>query len=432
MRMYDIIMKKKNGGALSRDEILFFVEGFTAGVIPDYQASALLMAICFAGMTDEETLALTLAIADSGNKMDLSAVSGFKVDKHSSGGVGDKTTLVVAPIVASCGAKVAKMSGRGLGHTGGTIDKLEAIPGYKTMLPKEQFVDIVNRVGVSVVGQSGELAPADKKLYALRDVTATVDSVPLIASSIMGKKLASANDGIVLDIKVGSGSFNKTPGRAKALAEVMVNIGNRAGKKTVAVLTDMNRPLGKTVGNALEVIEAIRTMKNEGDSRFTQLCLTLAAKMLEIAGFGSSKDCYALAQEALTSGRALVKFREMVQAHGGDVRYIDDEAMFDVGKTHTVNAERDGFITSIDTEAYGVASLLLGAGRSTKDAAIDMCAGIEVIKNLGDKVKKGEPVAVLHAKDSSNFSSAESKLLESLTVSQAPPESAEIILGVIE
>lgn len=432
MRMYDVIKKKRDGGTLDREEIEFFARGYASGSVPDYQAAALLMAIFLVGMNDEETILLTKAIAASGDQLDLSGVQGFKVDKHSSGGVGDKTTLVVAPIVAACGVKVAKMSGRGLGHTGGTIDKLEAIPGFQTVLPVSKFVSIVNETGLSIIGQSGELAPADKKLYALRDVTATVDSIPLIASSIMGKKLASADDGIVLDVKVGSGSFNKTLERGRKLAEIMVKIGNAAGKKTVAVLSDMNRPLGATVGNALEVVEAINTLNGKGEPRFLSLCLSLSARMLSVAGLGDAEKCEKLARESLTSGRAIAKFRQMVVAQGGDAKYVDDVSLFDLGMTREVRARNSGYITAIDTEKYGVASLLLGAGRNKKEDNIDAGAGIEVVKNLGDEVQAGDVVAVLHAARESLFDAAENALLSSLEIGSQKPCDTDIVLGVVE
>lgn len=431
MRTYDVIKKKRDGQALTKEEIDFFVKGYTCGDIPDYQASALLMAVFFKGMNEEETVFLTKAVADSGEKMDLSAINGFKVDKHSSGGVGDKTTLVVAPIVASCGVKVAKMSGRGLGHTGGTIDKLEAIPGFRTALTPAEFAETVNKTGLAIVGQSGELAPADKKLYALRDVTATVDSLPLIASSIMGKKLASADDGIVLDVKVGSGSFNKTLDDGLALARLMVKIGNSAGKKTVAVLSDMGRPLGRTVGNALEVIEAVDTLKGNGEPRFFDLCICLASQMLFVAGKGDLDTCKALAGRAVTSGRAFDKLKETVSAQGGNTAYIDDTSLFNLGKTYSVSAQKEGYIVAIDTEKFGLASLLLGAGRNTKDDIIDSSAGIEVIKNVGDRVLEGQTVAVLHASNDRLFTAAEKMLLSSLTIGDTKPASENIVLDIV-
>lgn len=432
MRMYDIIKKKRDGGELTKEEINFFVEGYTNGDIPDYQASALLMAIYFNKMSENETLALTYAVAASGDKLDLSGVKGFKVDKHSSGGVGDKTTLVVAPMVAACGVKVAKMSGRGLGHTGGTIDKLEAIPSFNTSMSIAKFMDTVNKTGIAIVGQSGELAPADKKLYALRDVTATVDSLPLIASSIMGKKLAADDDGIVLDVKVGSGSFNKTYERASELAKIMVKIGNAAGKKTVAVLSDMNRPLGRTVGNSLEVIEAVDTLNGRGEPRFTDLCIRLAAEMLFVASYGTKAECERLAKETITKKTALGKLREMVIAQGGDVKYIDDTSLFDTGKTFDVKSQKSGFICSIDTEKYGIASLLLGAGRNKKEDKIDFAAGIEVVKNLGDSVNEGDVIAVLHATDVLKFAPSAAALLEAVVIGTVKPDDTDVVLGVIK
>ena len=430
--MYDIIKDKRDGKELTGAQIDFFIDGYTRDEIPDYQASALVMAVFINGMSEREAVDLTLAIANSGDKMDLSGIEGFKVDKHSSGGVGDKTTLVAAPIAAACGVRVAKMSGRGLGHTGGTIDKLESIPGFRTSLTRDEFTAVVNKAGLAVAGQSGELAPADKKLYALRDVTATVDCTALIASSIMGKKLASADDGIVLDVKVGTGSFNKTAERAQELARLMVKIGCSAGKRTIAVLSDMNRPLGKTVGNALEVIEAVETLGGNGEERFTRLCVYLAAKMLFTASRGTLEECEQLAQNALNSGRALQKLREMVIAQGGDISYIDDTSLFDTGITYEVKSPESGYICSVDTEKYGVASLLLGAGRNTKDEKIDFCAGIEVIKNLGDSVRKGETVAVLHASDAHKFACAAETVLDALSFGSEKPEDNDIILGTVE
>ncbi len=432
MRMYDIIKKKRDGGTLSREEIAFFVKGYTGGSIPDEQASALAMAIWFRGMDDEETVCLTKEITASGDIVDLSGIDGIKVDKHSSGGVGDKTTLIVAPIVSAAGVKVAKMSGRGLGHTGGTIDKLESIPGFRTSMSREEFIRIVNETGICVVGQSGDLAPADKKLYALRDETATVDSLPLIASSIMGKKLASGADGIVLDVKVGSGSFNKTYEDGLALAKAMVAIGTKAGKRVTAILSDMDEPLGRAVGNSLELIEAISVLKGEGDERLRKLCLALAANMLFLAGKGTLLECEDLAAQQISSGRALERLKDMVRAQGGDASYIDDPARFSKGTEHKVYAPYDGYITKIDTERYGTAALLLGAGRNLKEDAIDHAAGIIAYKKKGDAVRRGEQIASLFATDAARFEAAEETLLSSIVIGSDLPDARDVLLARID
>ena len=365
MRFYDIIAKKRHGLALSGEEIDFFVSEYTAGSIPDYQASALLMAICTRGMSGEETARLTAAIAASGNRVDLSCFGNLTVDKHSTGGVGDKTTLIVAPLAASLGCKVAKMSGRGLGHTGGTVDKLESFPGYTTSLSSEKFLDTVRRIGVSVVGQSGNLAPADKKIYALRDVTATVDSVPLIASSVMGKKLAAGAHSIVLDVKCGSGSFMKTPREAEELARAMVDIGRRNGRAVSALITNMDAPLGSAVGNILEVREAIDTLRGAGPRDLREICIALAAEMAHLSLGTDLRTARSRAEEALAGGAALAKFKEWISAQGGDVSYIDEPEKFDTARCITeLKATEDGYITAMDTERIGLASVALGAGRA--------------------------------------------------------------------
>ena len=377
MRMYDIIKKKRDGGELTDAEIAFFIKHYTNGDIPDYQASALCMAIWFRGMTPAETTALTLAIRDSGEKLKFEGITGLRVDKHSTGGVGDKTSLVIAPIVASLGVQIAKMSGRGLGHTGGTVDKLEAFAGLRTDLSVKEFEAAVNTAGIAIVGQSADLAPADKLLYALRDVTATVDSMPLIASSIMGKKLAADDDCIVLDVKTGSGSFMKMPEDSRALAELMVDIGKRAGKKMCALITDMDRPLGNTVGNALEVIEAIETLGGRGPEDLTALCVELATHMLVLAEKGDYTSCKEAVEQSITSGKALDKLADMVRAQGGDADWVYHPDRFPKAPfSYTVKAPQTGYIVRVDAEGYGVASLLLGAGRNTKDDVIDMSAGI--------------------------------------------------------
>ncbi len=398
MRMYDIIVKKRDGLLLSTAEINYFVKGVSDGTIPDYQTSALLMAIVLKGMNKEETADLTLAMMKSGDIIDLSAIEGIKVDKHSTGGVGDKTSLVLGPLVASFGVKVAKMSGRGLGHTGGTLDKLEAIPGTKIAIERDDFVRQVNEIGCAIIGQTGHLVPADKKLYALRDVTATVESIPLIASSIMSKKLASGSDTILLDVKFGSGAFMKTEEDAKALATAMVEIGKSLNRDTRAILTDMDQPLGLAVGNALEVKEAIATLKGEGPSDLTTLCLEASAIMLEQAGaVKDAKDAYPALEAKIKSGEALVKLAEMVKAQGGDDSFIYQPEKFVVsGHTFEVLATNAGYVKHIDSLAIGIASMKLGGGRETYDDVIDMSAGIVLAKKVGDKVEVGDRLALVY------------------------------------
>jgi pyrimidine-nucleoside phosphorylase len=426
--MVEIISKKKHGEALTREEIRFFVEGYTSGRIPDYQAAALLMAICFQGMSEEETAELTQAMMESGDVVDLSSIPGIKVDKHSTGGVGDKTTLVIGPIVASCGIPVAKMSGRGLGHTGGTIDKLESIPGFCTALSTERFLQNVRDIGLSVVGQTGNLVPADKKLYALRDVTATVDNISLIASSIMSKKLAAGSDAIVLDVKTGSGAFMKTLDDAIALAQAMVSIGEHMGRRTLALITDMDRPLGRAIGNALEVKEAIATLQGNGPGDLTEVCLHLAANMLYLAGKGSLVECMALAQAAVESGRALAKLRDMVQAQDGDVRVIDDPSLFpEAPVVKEVKVEHDGWVSRINTEECGLASVLLGAGRQKLGDEIDCSAGIVLEANLGSRVAAGETIAKLYTSDPSLLPAAELKLKGAVEIGPEPVQVPPLI-----
>ena len=428
MRMYDLIEKKKRNENLDREEIRFMVQGFVNGEIPDYQMAAMLMAVCFNGMDDEETTNLTLEMAHSGDMVDLSPIEGFKADKHSTGGVGDKTTLIVGPIVASLGVKVAKMSGRGLGHTGGTIDKLEAIPGLKTSIPIETFFEIVKKTGVAVVGQSGNLVPADKKIYALRDVTATVDSIPLIASSIMSKKLAAGSNGIVLDVKTGSGAFMKTLDDSITLAEKMVAIGNGAGRSCSALITDMDVPLGFAIGNSLEVMEAIDTLRGKGPEDLREVCLRLAAEMLHTAGRGDAEECYRMAEQALEDGSALKTFKKMVEAQGGDGSFIDYPERFEKAPyCRTVEAPEDGYVSHMDTEGCGIASVLLKAGRSTKEDVIDNAAGIILNKKYGDYVKKGEPLVKLYASDESLFGPAEEKILSSYKFSDTRPQAKNLV-----
>lgn len=433
MRMYDIIHKKRNGGELSGDEIRFFVEGYTNGSVPDYQAAACCMAVYFQGMTEKETSELTLAMAESGDQIDLSGIDGFTVDKHSTGGVGDKTSLIVAPIVASCGGKVAKMSGRGLGHTGGTVDKLEAIPNFRTELTPDEFIKQVNNIGLCIVGQTGELAPADKKLYALRDVTATVESIPLIASSIMSKKLAAGSKGIVLDVKTGSGAFMKTFEESENLAKEMVSIGKSAGRSVTAVITNMDIPLGKSVGNSLEVIEAIKTLKGEGESDLTDVCLTLAAQMLCMVTGEDEKACYAMAKDAIDDGSALNKLCEMISAQGGNAGVVDDFSLFKQPK-HTVeiSSEREGYIEHTDAEKIGLASVILGAGREKKGDPIDSSAGIVLKKKTGDRVEKGDTLAIFYTDDESKIKEAKREFFEAFTFGNKKPPAQKLIYRIIK
>ena len=433
MRMYDLIEKKRNGGTLSGEEIRWMTAGYVSGEIPEYQMAAMLMAVYFRGMTDEETFLMTDAVARSGDMVDLSAIEGIKADKHSTGGVGDKTTLIVAPIVAACGIKVAKMSGRGLGHTGGTVDKLESIPGFCTEMTREEFFDAVNRTGISVIGQSAALTPADKKLYALRDVTATVDSIPLIAVSIMGKKLAGGNDVILLDVTTGSGAFMKKQEDAIELALKMTAIGDRAGRKTAALITNMDVPLGNCIGNTIEVTEALETLKGGGPEDLREVCLALASHMLYMAGKGTIGECGKLAQEALDGGAALAKFRELVQIQGGDLRYVDDTSLFEKAPySLEVRSQADGYITHMNTEACGITSSLLGAGRVTKESMIDNKAGIVLKKKTGDKVKEGETIAVFYASDERLFEEARKRFLSAVEIGQERPDEQPLVIARVE
>ena len=422
MRMYDVIEKKRDGGELTDEEIDFFISGYVSGEIPDYQASALAMAIFYEGMTPRETAKLTMAMAESGDMMDLSAISGIKVDKHSTGGVGDKTTLVVAPIVASLGVKVAKMSGRGLGHTGGTLDKLESIPGLSVEISEPDFFKQVSEIGVAVAGQTGNLVPADKKLYALRDVTATVDSVPLIASSIMSKKIASGSNCILLDVKCGSGAFMKTVDSAVELAQAMVSIGEHVGRTTAALITGMDRPLGKNIGNALEVAEAVATLRGEGPEDLTAVCVELAANMLNLAGKGSVEECRNLAHGQIANGEGLAKLADMVAAQGGDAAVIWDTSKFDVAPfRREVLAEESGYMSAMNAERVGIASVALGAGREKKGDPIDMAAGIILESKTGDYVEKGEVLATLLTSDEKRLDDGERIFREALSFGPEQP-----------
>nr|WP_304578956.1 pyrimidine-nucleoside phosphorylase [uncultured Acetatifactor sp.] len=433
MRMYDIIMKKRNGGELTKEEIDFFIGGYTKGEIPDYQVSALMMAIYFRKMTEAETLALTMAMADSGDRLDLSGIRGVKVDKHSTGGVGDKTSLALAPMVAACGIPVAKMSGRGLGHTGGTIDKLESFPGFTTALTTERFIDNVNRIGIAIMGQTADLAPADKKLYALRDVTATVDNLSLIASSIMSKKLAAGADAIVLDVKTGSGAFMKQEAEAKALAEEMVKIGKNAGRRTVAVISDMDQPLGFAVGNALEVREAIETLRGNGPKDFLELCLTLGSQMLMAGGKAeSAREAEEMLRAVIADGSALGKLAEFVEAQGGDGSAVyHPELLPQAAIQEPVAAPESGYLSRIACDEVGICSLILGGGRETKESEIDLSVGLVLYKKVGDYVEAGEPLAVIHANDADRAEQARARYLRACTIAGEALESTAFIKGIL-
>lgn len=422
MRMYDLILKKKQGGELSTDEIRYMIEGFTEGSIPDYQMSAMTMAICFRGMTPRETVDLTLAMRDSGDVLDLSGIKGVKVDKHSTGGVGDKTSLALTPIIAALGVPVAKMSGRGLGHTGGTIDKLECFDGFTTALSEEQFAGNVNTIGIAIAGQTANLAPADKKLYALRDVTATVDQMSLIASSIMSKKLASGSDAIVLDVKTGNGAFMKKLEDSRALAKEMVSIGTMAGKKTVAVITDMDQPLGRAVGNSLEVREAIDTLRGEGTADFKEVVFALGSQMLMLAGRAADeKEARALMEGVIEDGSALDKFAQFVRAQGGDAAPVYDTSLLPVaGKTLEVTAKESGYVHRILAEDIGIACMTLGGGRETKESAIDLSVGIILEKKNGDAVSDGEVLATIYGNDDAKMQAAYEKIAHAYEIAKEP------------
>lgn len=422
MRMYDLILKKKQGGELSTDEIRYMIEGFTEGSIPDYQMSAMTMAICFRGMTPRETVDLTLAMRDSGDVLDLSGIKGVKVDKHSTGGVGDKTSLALTPIIAALGVPVAKMSGRGLGHTGGTIDKLECFDGFTTALSEEQFAGNVNTIGIAIAGQTANLAPADKKLYALRDVTATVDQMSLIASSIMSKKLASGSDAIVLDVKTGNGAFMKKLEDSRALAKEMVSIGTMVGKKTVAVITDMDQPLGRAVGNSLEVREAIDTLRGEGPADFKEVVFALGSQMLMLAGRAADeKEARALMEGVIEDGSALDKFAQFVRAQGGDAAPVYDTSLLPVaGKTLEVTAKESGYVHRILAEDIGIACMTLGGGRETKESAIDLSVGIILEKKNGDAVSDGEVLATIYGNDDAKMQAAYEKIAHAYEIAKEP------------
>lgn len=432
MRIYDIISRKRDGFELTDEEIHFFIDGYVRGEIQDYHAAALLMAIYLRGMNDRETVTLTLEMARSGDMLDLSDIDGITVDKHSTGGVGDKTTLIVAPIVASLGAKVAKMSGRGLGHTGGTVDKLESIEGFNASLEPQTFIDTVKKTGICVIGQTGNLAPADKKLYALRDATATVGCMPLIASSIMSKKLAAGSQCIVLDVKYGSGAFMKTPEDAEKLSRKMVEIGTRAGRKVAAVISDMDTPLGKNIGNTLEIIEAVETLKGRGSEDLKEVSLTLASNIIALARNITAEEARLLTEKALTDGSAYEKFKEFIGCQGGNIELITDTDALAKAKTvYKVVSVKDGYIAKMDAEMIGSSSVILGAGRVNKEDSIDFTAGIILHKKTGDKVKAGDILAELHTNDESRIPSAEKMFLDALTFSGEKPQENQLIYKVI-
>jgi pyrimidine-nucleoside phosphorylase len=437
LRVYDLILKKRNGFTFNKAEIDYFIDGYVQGDIPDYQISALLMAIYFRGMDAEETLNLTRAMVNSGDTIDLKAIPGIKVDKHSTGGVGDTTTIVLAPLVAAAGAPVAKLSGRGLGHTGGTLDKLESIPGFRTEMSLDGLVAAVSEIGVAVAGQTGNLVPADKLLYALRDVTATVDSMPLIASSIMSKKLASGADALVLDVKTGDGAFLKDQDSAFELARMMVSIGNGAGRKTVALVTNMDQPLGSAVGNALEVSEAIQTLKGEGPPDLEELCFQLGSWMLTLAGKCAHPDQGRdLLVKAIANGSALEKFKEMVrQQHGNDAVAEDLSLLPQAGKKVAVTASSGGFVRRLEAEAIGLAAMILGAGRETKDSVIDPAVGIVLNKKIGDPVQANESLATIHARadvQAEQLAGVQKMIIEAYELQDDMVEKEELILGVVQ
>ncbi len=445
MNTYDIIMKKRDGHILDKEEIVYMVNGYTKGEIPDYQMSAFLMAVYFQGMNHEETTMLTMAMADSGDRLDLSAIDGIKVDKHSTGGVGDKTSLIVGPILASLGVPVAKMSGRGLGHTGGTIDKLEGIPGFCTSISEEDFIKQVNETGLAIVGQTANLAPADKKIYALRDVTATVDNVSLIAASIMSKKLAAGADAIVLDVKVGSGAFMKTLEDARLLAKTMVAIGTLAGKDTTAVITDMNEPLGNDVGNILEVQEAVNCLKGKGEKRLMEISKVLAGYMLVAAKKAENFDeAMKLVDDVIDSGKAYNKMKEFVVAQHGNASFLDDFEKFEKAKHSKVITGKDLFLANPDTAQWklayltacnnqeiGMTSLVLGGGRETKESEIDLTVGIHLYKHLGDEVREDDEIAILYGNDVAKLETAHNRFVKAYTLSKENSFHNQIVYEVI-
>jgi len=433
MRMYDIIMKKRNGGELNSEEIDFFIQNYTSGIIPDYQASALLMAIYFNKMNKRETADLTMSIVNSGERLDLSGITGIKVDKHSTGGVGDKTSLVLGPMVAACKVPVAKMSGRGLGHTGGTIDKLESIKGFTVEMSKEKLISNVNTIGLAIGGQTGNLTPGDKKLYALRDVTATIDNISLIASSIMSKKIAAGADAIVLDVKVGSGAFMKDTEGAFELAKEMVDIGTAVNKNTVAIISDMNQPLGKAVGNALEVGEAIDTLKGNGPDDLLELCLVLGSYMLKLSGkVADLSEARYILLDTILKGTGLSKFKEFVEFQGGDSEVVNSINLLPMSKyKKPLIAQYNGYIEKIYADQIGMSSQILGAGRETKDSKIDLSVGIVLEKKVGDVVRKGDRLATIHGNDQDRMKLCYEKVLKAYKMSDEPLQKRKLIYGVV-
>ena len=433
MRAVDIIITKRNGGALSRDEIGFFVTGATAGTLPDYQASALLMAILLRGMSADETAWLTDAMVGSGVRVDLSDIPGAKVDKHSTGGVGDKTSLVLAPLAAACGLVVPMMSGRGLGHTGGTLDKLEAIPGFRVGLSLDEMKSALRTIGCAMIGQTAQIAPADKKLYALRDVTGTVESIPLISASIMSKKIAEGIDALVLDVKTGSGAFMKTESDSRRLAESLVSIGNASGVRTEAIITAMDAPLGRAVGNALEVVECLEVLKGRGPKDLTGVSVELTARMLVLGAVATDRaGAETKVREAIASGAGLERFRRIIERQGGDPRVVDDYARMPAApKRHVITAARRGFVTRLDAESVGRASVSLGAGRDTVEDAVDPAVGILVMATVGDEVRAGDPVLELHYRDRARLERAVGRAAEAIAIGDAPPAARSLIVGEV-
>ena len=432
MTMYDIIKKKRDGFSLSKEEIEFFIKGYTEGSIPDYQASALMMAVYFSSMDEQETVMLTDAMARSGDMIDLSRFGDLSVDKHSTGGVGDKTTLIVAPIVASLGGKVTKMSGRGLGHTGGTVDKLESIEGYKTTLSQEEFLSQCEKIGIAVIGQSGNLAPADKKLYALRDVTATVDSIPLITSSIMSKKIAAGSRNIVLDVKVGSGAFMKTADDAVCLAENMVKIGKGCNRRVAAVITNMDTPLGYNIGNALEVKEAVKVLKGQQKGDLYEVCCALASNMISLVKNIEYSDAEKLVKEAIESGAAFEKMKEWIKAQGGNVNVLENTDLLPSAKSFEIICPQDGYITKMDAEKIGSLSVSLGAGRAKKEDSIDFGAGFTLLKKTGDKVKKGDSLCTVFTNREVSKDEVTSAYLGAVKIEEKAAEKLPLIYKIIK
>lgn len=433
MRAVDIIHKKREGHELTAEEIRFLIQGYSSGEVPDYQIAAWAMAVYFQGMTASETASLTLEMARSGDQIDLSSISGIKVDKHSTGGVGDKTSLILAPLVAAAGVPVAKMSGRGLGHTGGTIDKLESIPGFRVELEREQFFKQVNEIGVSLIGQTGNITPADKKLYALRDVTATVESIPLIASSVMSKKIAAGADAIVLDVKTGSGAFMKTLDDSIALAQAMVDIGTDTGRHTIAVISDMDQPLGRLIGNSLEVEEAIQTLRGEGPRDLYRLCIVLGSHMLVLGGIArDAAEAEARLEQLIADESALEKLKELIAAQGGDASVVDHpERLPHARERFEVKAEAGGTVSAIQAEEIGIAAMLLGAGRETKDSVIDLSVGIDLRAKVGDAVNAGDVLAVLHVNDASRLQEAAQKIIQAYRITSEARAEAPLVYAIV-